>query len=399
MRTSLLIGLAAVTMWSCGGSGSSAVAPTLGKQLLASGLNQPMQYQAVPGQPGLAYVLERGGVIRVLSADVLQAAPLMNISTLLSSVGEGGLFGIAFDPNFATNRYIYLHFSTGTDVDTQITRFTVNPSFLTANFSSAFSILRVSQAPYTNHKGGSINFGGDGLLYVALGDGGSGNDPLNRSQDKTTLLGKMLRIDPTSDAYPVDADNNYSIPTGNPFLADSAVRPEIWAFGLRNPFRWNYDSTLGGFFIADVGQDSYEEVNFVAQTNGGRNFGWRVREGKHSITNPGPTFGTVFTDPFIEYPRSAGRSITGGFLYRGNDIPNFGGNYIMGDYVTNRIWGVVPIFAGGEATSMDFSAAKQLDITGGLNGVVSIDEDHFQEPIITELNAGTVSRLIPLVVN
>lgn len=395
MRKMLLVGIVSATLCSCGGSGSSAAAQTLGKQVLASGLNQPMQYKAVPGQPTLAYVVERGGAIKVLVSDVVQSSSLIDVSTLMSTTGEGGLLGIAFDPSFSTNRYLYLHFSTGADVDTTIVRYTVDPTFLTASLSSAQPILKVSQAPYSNHKGGSINFGSDNMLYVAIGDGGSGNDPLNRSQAKTTLLGKMLRIDPTGDAYPADADNNYSIPSGNPFLSDSTVRPEIWAFGLRNPFRWNYDSTLGGFFIADVGQDSYEEVNFVGQADGGRNFGWRVREGRHSISNPGPTFGTAFTDPFFEYSHLSGRSITGGFIYRGSAQPAMNGKYLLADYITNRLWAVPVTVVGGEATVVQLAVAEEKTVTGNLNGTVSIDPDASGEPVITELNAGTVSRLVP----
>lgn len=394
MKKSPLL-LLLVLMFGCGGSGSSSSGIALAKLVIASGLTQPMQYKAVPGQPTLAYIVERGGVIKVVVNDTVQSTPLINISTILSTTGEGGLFGIAFDPNFATNRYVYLHYSTGADVDTTIVRYTVDSTFLTASTGSSQPILKVAQAPYSNHKGGSLNFGGDNMLYVALGDGGSGNDPLNRSQDKTTLLGKMLRIDPTGDAYPTDPDNNYSIPAGNPFLSDSTVRPEIWAFGLRNPFRWNYDAVLNGFMIADVGQDSYEEVNFVAQSNGGRNFGWRVREGRHSITNPGPTFGTAFTDPFFEYSHSSGRSITGGYVYRGTTQPVLAGKYLVADYVNNTLWAVPITVAGGEATIVQLAVAGVASVSGSLNGTVSIDPDATGEPVITELNAGTVSRLVP----
>lgn len=378
----------------CGGSGSGDTAVTLAKQVIASGLSQPMQYKAVPGQPTLAYVVERGGLIKVLVNDVVQSTPLLNLSALLSTAGEGGVLGIAFDPDFTTNRYIYAHFSSGTDVDTTIVRYTVDSSFLTASIGSSAPIFKTNQAPYGNHKGGSINFGNDNMLYVALGDGGSSNDPLNRSQDKTTLLGKMLRINPTGDAYPTDPDNNYSIPAGNPFLGDSTVRPEIWAFGLRNPFRWSFDSVLRGFLISDVGQDSYEEVSYVAIGNGGRNFGWRVREGKHAISNSGPTFGTTFTDPFIDYPRSAGRSITGGFVYRGTALSELTGRYFVADFVTNKFWAVPITVVGGEATSVTMPSATS--ITGGLNGTVSIDPDANGEAIVTELSAGRVSRLIPV---
>jgi glucose/arabinose dehydrogenase len=358
-----------------------------------------MQYKAVPGQPTLAYVVLRGGAIRVLVNDVVQATSLINISTLLSTTGEGGLLGIAFDPNFATNRFIYLHFSSGANVDTTIVRYTVDSTFLTASTGSSQPIFKTSQAPYSNHKGGSINFGGDGMLYLAIGDGGDGNDPLNRSQDKTTLLGKMLRIDPTGDAYPSDAENNYSIPTGNPFLSDSTVKPEIWAFGLRNPFRWNYDSVLGGFFLADVGQDAYEEINYVSQLNGGRNFGWRVREGKHATSNSGPTFGTAFADPFLEYNHSIGRSITGGFVYRSSVISGLTGRYLMADFVTNKLWSSptnIPATPGSDSLGIVASEVSEITVQTGLNGVVSIDPDANGQVVISEISTGTVSRLVPV---
>ena len=392
MKKSLLV-LGPVLLFGCGGSGSSTAGTTVAKQVIASGLNQPMQYKAVPGQPTLAYVVERGGVIKVLVNDAIQATNLINISTLLSATGEGGLLGMAFDPNFTTNRYIYLHFSTGAGVDTTIVRYTVNSTFLTASTSSSQPILKISQAPHDNHKGGSINFGGDNMLYVAMGDGGSGNDPLNRSQDKTTLLGKMLRINPTGDDYPTDADNNYAIPAGNPFLSDTTVRPEIWAFGLRNPFRWNYDSVLGGFLIADVGQDAYEEVSYVGLANGGRNFGWRVREGKHATTNSGPTFGSAFADPFVEYSHSQGRSITGGFVYRGTTLPALSGRYLVADFVLDGFWAIPVSLSGGEANSV--AIPSTTPISGGLNGTVSIDPDSNGEAVVTELSPGTVSRLVP----
>ncbi len=376
----------------CGGSNTATVASALAKQVIASGLNQPMQYKAVPGQPTLAYVVERGGVIKVLVNDALQSTPLIEVSGSMSTSGEGGLLGIAFDPSFASNRYLYLHYSTGADVDTTIVRYTVDSTYLTSSTGSAQPILKVSQAPYTNHKGGSINFGGDNMLYVALGDGGSGNDPLNRSQDKTTLLGKMLRIDPSSDDYPTDPDNNYSIPAGNPFLTDSTVRPEIWAFGLRNPFRWTYAAGLNGFFIADVGQDSYEEINFVSLFNGGRNFGWRVREGLHSTTNTGPAFGTVFHSPWVEYGRADGRSVTGGFVYGNTTLPGVTGHYFFADFVSNKLW-AVRFGIGSEIENI--SAGNPREVSGGLNGVVSIDPDASGEVVLTELGAGTVSRLIP----
>ena len=392
MKKSLLV-LGPVLLFGCGGSGSSTAGTTVAKQVIASGLNQPMQYKAVPGQPTLAYVVERGGVIKVLVNDAIQATNLINISTLLSATGEGGLLGMAFDPNFTTNRYIYLHFSTGAGVDTTIVRYTVNSTFLTASTSSSQPILKISQAPHDNHKGGSINFGGDNMLYVAMGDGGSGNDPLNRSQDKTTLLGKMLRINPTGDDYPTDADNNYAIPAGNPFLSDTTVRPEIWAFGLRNPFRWNYDSVLGGFLIADVGQDAYEEVSYVGLANGGRNFGWRVREGKHATTNSGPTFGSAFADPFVEYSHSQGRSITGGFVYRGTTLTGLSGRYLVADFVLDGFWAIPVSLSGGEANSV--AIPSTTPISGGLNGTVSIDPDSNGEAVVTELSPGTVSRLVP----
>lgn len=383
----------------CGGGGSSSggggggTIPNLVVTDIASGLDQPMQYKAVPGSPTLAYVLERGGKVRVLVNDVLQSTPVLDISGSVSTDGEGGLLGIAFDPDFASNRQIYLHFTEGGNVNTQVSRYTLNPGLLTGSTGSAVSIINITQPGTTNHKGGSINFGSDGFLYLANGDGGGGDDPNNFAQDPASLLGKMLRIDPNGDDFPTDAANNYAIPSSNPYVGASAARDEIWAFGLRNPFRWTLDQPTGAFLIADVGQGAFEEVNYQPSGASGRNYGWRVREGNSVTGNGGPTFGSTLKAPFFVIPHPSARSITGGFVYRGTQISGLGGRYLVADYVTDKLWAVPLSFTGGEANAVDLGAATQLSLSASLNGVVDISPDSAGRPILTQLNSGTISRL------
>lgn len=391
--------LAALAAAGCGGSGGGVITPVpvaLGLQVLATGLTAPMQYLAHPSRNDLAYVLQRGGQVRVLLSDVLQAALVLDVSSFVTTTGEGGLLGMTFDPNFASNRYFYLHYSTGPDIDTQVTRFTMNADMVSASLASAHSIIKIGQAPYAVHKGGSIHFGADGFLYMAMGDGGLANDPFNRAQDPTSLLGKVLRIDPSGDDFGADPDNNYAIPVSNPYVGTAGVRGEIWDFGFRNPFRWTVDVPTGALIIADVGQESFEELDYEPAGRGGRNYGWRVREGLSVTTNPGPTFGTVFAEPFMDYSHAYGEAVIGGFIYRGSAIGGLSGRYFFGDYIESRVWSVaIGLDGAGEARRTTIGAATEHPVPGGFDGVVSIDPDPNGEPVVCELNSGRVSRLVP----
>ncbi|MBS1727538.1 MAG: PQQ-dependent sugar dehydrogenase [Armatimonadetes bacterium] len=385
----------------CGGSSTSAPVPAIHGQLVASGFNQPMLYLVNPASPTLAYVIERPGHVRLLTNDVLQTADVLDISGTVVTDGECGLLGMAFDPNFSSNHYVYLHYNAGSPIETRIVRYTMSGDGLT--MSNPFPIFSFQQPVTANHKGGSINFGSDGMLYLMTGDGGSGNDPNNYAQTPTSFLGKILRIDVTSDDFAGDPEQNYHVPTDNPWFNTAGVNPEIWAFGLRNPFRWTFDATSNGFLIADVGQDAYEEVDYVPISGGGRNFGWSLREGLHGTGNPGPAFSTPFSDPFFEYSHGFGESIIGGFVYHGTALDaSLQGRYFFGDYITSKIVSIPFARSGGEAVSTSLGASMDHtgDINSSLNGTdisgpVSFNPDRNGEIMVVNLNNGTLVRLVP----
>ncbi len=386
-----------------GGGGSSPASPGLvSGQVIVTGLIQPMQYKAEPGRPDVALVVQRQGVIRAVVNDVLQPTPVLDISGVVDTEGEGGCLGLAFDPDFSSNHQFYINYTSGSPMTTRVVRFTMNGDGVTANAGTAHTVFSLNQTPFTNHKGGSLNFGPDGLLYLGLGDGGGGNDTMNRAQDPTLLFGKMLRIDPTGDDFPADTDNNYAIPSGNPYVGTAGVRGEIWDVGVRNPFRWSFDATTGALIIADVGQGGWEEFDYEPAGAGGRNYGWRVREGAHDTGNGGPAFTGPFHDPFLEIQHPGAEAIVGGFIYRGAALPSvMRGRYLFGDYVTNRFWSVTIPLSGGEAQPIPLTAATEHTTaiesgTGApLGGIVSIDADANGEPIIVELDAGRLIRLSP----
>ncbi len=351
-----------------------------------------MQYVADPSDGRRAYVLERAGKVRLISNDALAPTVVLDLTGTVVTQGECGLQGMAFAPDFATSRLFYLQYNTqeGGVLRTRVSRFTLSPDGTTAN-PVAQPVIRVDQ-PYENHKGGTIHFGGDGLLYLALGDGGSGNDPENRAQSGDSLLGKVLRIDPSGDGFPTDPDQNYRVPATNPSVAESGTRGEIWDFGFRNPFRWCVDDATKALIFADVGQDAYEEVDYEPAGTGGRNYGWRVREGLHPSGNAGPLRSGSLTDPFLEYDHAIGRSITGGFIARHAGL-GFDGRYLFADYVDNRLWAVPIRLASGEAVRTSMAATTELKTAEAWNGIVSIDPDANGNVVVTELNAGRVSRL------
>lgn len=362
--------------------------------VIATGFNQPMQYIPNSADTHLAYVLERPGRIRVLVDDALQPAPVLDISSVVITDEECGLQGMVLAPDFKTSRAFYLQYNTRDDgvVHTRVTRFTMSDDGLTASPSGS-PVFYVDQ-PYTNHKGGTIQIGGDGLLYLALGDGGAGNDPGNRAQDPQSLLGKVLRIDPSGDDLTDDANNNYRIPKDNPFVGTSGVRGEIWDFGMRNPFRWTVDAKTKALILADVGQDHYEELDYEPAGKGGRNYGWRVEEGLHPSGNDGPQFSQNLTAPFLEYDHSVGHSIIGGYVDRTSTL-GLEDRYLFADYVDNHLWSIPIPLSAGEATATTLAASKEITISGGWNGIVSINPDAKGEPIVVELNAGQISRLVP----
>ena len=249
---------------------------------------------------------------------------------VLSEGNEQGLLGLAFHPNYEDNGYFYVNY-TDNNGDTVVARYSVSADANVADVDSEQIILQVDQ-PYGNHNGGHIEFGPDGYLYISLGDGGSGDDPGNNGQNPDTLLGSILRID-------VDGGDPYAIPADNPF-ANGGGAPEIWFYGLRNPWRFTFDSETGDIYIADVGQNQYEEINFLpGGIAGGANFGWRYREGAHAYIGSPPE-GLSLIDPVAEYQHPVGCSVTGGVVYRGNNLPEWNGVYLYGDFCTGVMFGL-----------------------------------------------------------
>ena len=319
-------------------------------QPFASGFSLPVGFVQDPTDPSIHFVIQQSGRIRVVRSRTVLAQDFLNVSSLISCCGERGLLGLAFAPDYATSRRFYVNYTNpaGHTVIARFLRSVGNP--LVADAASRFELkwISLSNSPFIphnpafgNHNGGNIAFGPDGYLYIGMGDGGSGDDPFNRAQDPTTLLGKMLRIDVS---VPAGDPNGYRVPTDNPFLDGIPITalPEIWSFGLRNPWRFSFDRGVGGtgaLVIADVGQVNREEVNYEPQGRGGRNYGWRIREGTRSNVTTLPAAFTPLVDPVLEYDRSVGNVITGGYVYRGTALgPTFRGRYFYTDFGSARLW-------------------------------------------------------------
>ncbi|MEL6132369.1 MAG: PQQ-dependent sugar dehydrogenase [Bacteroidota bacterium] len=294
---------------------------------VASGISNPVDI-AHAGDDRL-FLVNQNGNIRILDGNgSLLSTPFFTRN--VTSGGERGLLGLAFDPDYTTNGYFYVYYSLGST--SYISRYSVDPNNPNrADLNSEQVIMTVSQ-PYSNHNGGDIAFGKDGYLYIGLGDGGSGGDPGNRSQNPQDLLGKMLRIDVSTLPY--------TIPSDNPFVNDPTTLDEIWAIGLRNPWRWSFDKETGDMWIGDVGQGAREEIHYTAyDTVGGTNYGWRCYEGNVSYQLSGCQSVSNYEFPIYDYPRGVGKSVTGGFVYRGERSPSLEGIYIFGDYQSGRLFG------------------------------------------------------------
>lgn len=281
------------------------------------------------------FVAEQGG--RIYSFENLSSATdsklFLNISERITSGGEQGLLGLAFHPNYKSNGYFYVNYTRKSDGATVVSRFSVSSDRLIADSASELILLIIAQ-PYENHNGGALQFGPDGYLYIALGDGGSGGDPQGNGQNLSALLGKILRInvDETSPGL------NYSVPTTNPFFGNgSGYKEEIFAYGLRNPWRMSFDFATNRFWVADVGQGAHEEIDLV--TSGG-NYGWNTMEGYSCYASGSGCDQSGLILPVADYDHSQGQSVTGGYVYRGSAVPSLFGVYLYGDFVSGRIWGI-----------------------------------------------------------
>jgi len=289
---------------------------------------QPVFLVPSPDQSDRLFVLEQHGRILIVKGNAVLPKPFLDIGEKLSTGGERGLLGLAFHPRFSSNGRLFVNYTRTEDRATVIAEFHVssNPN----HADPKESVLLVIPQPYGNHNGGMIAFGPDHYLYIGMGDGGSGGDPKNYAQNRNELLGKFLRID-------VDQPPPYGIPSDNPFIA-SPGRPEIFAWGLRNPWRFSFDRETGDLWAGDVGQNEWEEIDVIQK---GKNYGWRLLEGTHCF-NPESHCreGQTFVDPVTEYAHSSGRcSVTGGYVYRGQNLPDLVGTYIFGDFCSGEIWG------------------------------------------------------------
>ena len=351
-------------------------------ELVASGFFRPVYVTHANDDSNRLFVLEQGGKIIIVDNGFVGNQPFLDISSLLTwdvnadggtGYTERGLLGLAFHPEYVDNGQFFV-FYTDTEGATVVARYQVSTDPHIADASSAEIILKVSQ-PYANHNGGHIDFGPDGYLYIALGDGGAANDPLGAGQNKDILLGSILRID-------VDSDSPYAIPADNPFV--DSVAPEVWAYGVRNPWRISFDRASGDMYFGDVGQNLWEEINFQpADSMGGENYGWNAYEASQVFNGGVPAEETVF--PIAEYNHDLGCSITSGYIYRGETLPDFDGVFFYGDWCTGNVWASYRDVSGTWQSSLFTQTAFQIAAFG---------EDEAGELYIVDYS-GDLYRIVP----
>ena len=345
-------------------SNAAPASAAISLSLFSSGYVQPV---FATGLGNTVYVAEQGGRIVAVNRSTKVQTTFFTVPNIESG-GEKGLLGLAFDPAYKSNGRFFVSVTTRVNgqLVSEIRRYT-DPAI---KVEAASVLLRVNQ-PYDNHKGGWIGFGADKNLYIALGDGGSANDPQNNAQNKASLLGKILRINVASDAFPADPNRNYTIPATNPFGT------EVFAYGLRNPFRASIDRTTGDLWIGDVGQGRYEEVNRIAGGTSGQNFGWRPLEGTLPTPGVGDAIPPGTVAPVSGYDHSVGQSITGGYVYRGGRMTELAGRYVFGDFVAGKLFSIAldgsgfseftaaaSPFGGGNWSSFAEDASRGLYVIG-----------------------------------
>jgi len=352
---------------------SSAVGqPSLEVRLQRIAMLEEPVALAVRSNDSALYVAEKRGWVVAIRDGTVDPTPVLDLSDQVSLGGEQGLLGLAFSPDGGS---LYVNY-TDVDGDTRVVSYTMAGD--RADPSSRREVLFVDQ-PYANHNGGNLVFGPDGYLYIGLGDGGSGGDPHGNAQSLGTLLGKMLRIDPRP-----DADAPYRIPADNPFVTTSGARPEIWAYGLRNPWRYSFDRATGDLWIGDVGQSAWEEVDRQpASSHGGENYGWNVWEGSHPYLAGGSAPGAV--NPVFDYAHSDGGCVvTGGYVYRGAAIPALVGTYVFADFCMGGIQGL----------RVDGGEVVREELGGTVGTISSFGEDAEGELYVLSL-VGWVYRVVP----
>ncbi len=344
---------------------------------IVGGLDTPVGAAHANDGSGRLFIVEKPGRIRIVRNGALLPDPFLDITDRADAGGsEQGLLGLAFHPDYIHNGFFFVNY-TDHRGDTVVSRFSVTADADRADPASETVILTLDQ-PAGNHNGGNLVFGPDGYLYIGTGDGGGAGDQYGNGQNGQTLLGAMLRLD-------VDGGLPYAIPPDNPFRGDPAIRDEMWAIGLRNPWRYSFDRLTGDLYIADVGQNRYEEVDFQpAGSPGGQNYGWPIMEGLHCYPEDQPCDRSGLTLPVVEYDHSQGCSVTGGYVYRGREFPILTGIYLFGDYCTGRIWGL----AAGEGGRWRVAELGQFNVA-----LSSFGEDEAGEVYLLDMGRGEILQI------
>jgi len=348
-------------------------------QPIVGGLDTPVGIANAGDGSGRLFVLEKVGRIRVVQGGVLASVPFLDITSRVgSSSNEQGLLGLVFHPDYANNGFFFINY-TDRQGDTVVARYKVSADPAQADPASETTVLTIDQ-PAANHNGGGLVFGPDGYLWVGTGDGGGAGDRFGNGQKGQTLLGKMLRLD-------VDDGQPYTIPRDNPFVADPNVRDEIWAIGMRNPWRYSFDRLTGDLYIADVGQGQYEEVDFQpAGDPGGQNYGWPIMEGLHCYPESRSCDQAGLTLPVFEYDHSQGCSITGGYVYRGQEFLFLTGVYLFGDYCSGRIGGLIRASSGQGAWQGSWLSQADVQLS-------SFGEDEAGELYLVDMGRGDLFKV------
>ena len=354
-------------------------AQTISLNSFSTGYSRPLDIQNAGD--GRLFIVQQRGIIYVCdSLGNRNTTPFLNLSSRVSQTGnERGLLGLAFHPDYKTNGYFYVYYTQSSGGQTVVARYSVSTNPDVADFNSEVRLLTYSQ-PYSNHNGGCIQFGPDGYLYIGMGDGGSGGDPGNRAQNGLNLLGKMLRIDVNGPG------GTYTIPPSNPFVNNSAVADEIWAIGLRNPWRFSFDRVTGDMWIGDVGQNAWEEIDFEPAGMGGVNYGWRCYEGNNTYNTSGCGPASKYENPVYVHQNSGtiGCSVTGGYRYRGGAYSAMYGVYFYADYCSGRIWKIT-------GSPGSWTGTQLLNL--GNNEFSSFGEDQFGELYVAGLSTGTIYKI------
>lgn len=370
---------------------TSSTIPDIKLDLIAADLDAPVTITHAGDGSERLFIVEQAGRIRVIKNNKLIPDIFLDIRKRVADGGERGLLGLAFHPRFKDNGKFYVNYTTDQDgLTTRVSEFRINKDG--AGNSNSEKVLLSFKQPWGNHNGGQLAFAADGYLYIAIGDGGAGDDPNNNGQNLNTVLGKILRIDVNR------SGNNkaYGIPRDNPFVGKKKSRPEIWAYGLRNPWRFSFDRLTGELYAADVGQDEIEEIDIIKK---GRNYGWRVMEGPICTPGVNPNCKkTGFELPVYSYDHDVGRSITGGYVYRGKKYPSLCGVYLYGDFVSQAIWGirvkkekVITHKTLFEAKSMLYLALDYFRDSGLLISTFGEDEDG--EVYVAAYQSGRIYRI------